>query len=171
MLPLLYLAIGAPINVALAQLTEDPAALPWPDLTQVGPHRAVVVNVTFNTPTDVVVDDAVVSNTRAKSWLGAPPLILLELLDANENLIATQNAWHPLWVRDLNEGSGESTPENESGPGTFYVAFDEDLRSIRITDLELGVELITVDVSAVVEAYCAQMPNPALCSIMKSGFE
>jgi hypothetical protein len=33
------------------------------------------------------------------------------------------------------------------------------------------MELITVDVSGPVEAYCAQMPQPALCSILKSSFE
>jgi hypothetical protein len=162
---------GLPASLIQAQLTDDPATLPWPDLSHEDPNRAVVISVTFNSPTNVVADDVIVSETRAKSFLGAPPLILIELLDQHGAVLAQQNAWHPLWVRDLNEDDGEFTPVTESGPGTFYVPLDEDLRSVRITDIELGMELITVDVSGPVEAYCAQMPQPALCSILKSSFE
>ena len=171
MVLLAVLVMALQTSEAQAQLTEDPATLPWPNLSETDPNRAVVIAVTFNSPTKVVVDDVIVSNTRAKSWLGAPPLILLERLDENGSVLAQQNAWHPLWVRDLNEGDGEIGPLTESGPGTFYVPFDQDLRSVRITDIELGMELINVDVSAQVEAYCAEMPIPALCSMFKSGFE
>ena len=171
-LPLMALAVmGLPVIESHAQLTEDPAALPWPDLFYPDPNRAVVISVTFNSPTDVVLDEVIVANTRARSSLGAPPLIRLELLDGNGAVIRQQNSWHPLWVRDLNEGDGEIGPLAESGPGTFYVPLDEDLRSVRITDIELGMELITVDVSGAVEAYCAQVPNPPLCSLFKSSFE
>jgi hypothetical protein len=74
-------------------------------------------------------------------------------------------------VRDLNEGEGESSPETDSGPGTFYIPLDENLAAVRIIDVELAMELITVDVSGPVQAYCAQMPQPTLCYIFKSSFE
>lgn len=172
--PMLFataLMMALPGGGALAQLTDDPAALPWPDLTATDPNRAVVISITFNSPTEVVVDDVMVSNARARSSLGAPLQILLELLDQDGAVLAQQNDWHPLWVRDLNEGDGERSPVTTMGPGTFFVPLDEDLHSVRIIDTELEMELITVDVSGPVDVFCGLAPTPPLCSLFKSGFE
>jgi hypothetical protein len=133
MLMVLAMSAAAP---AWAQLIVDPAALPLPDSTEPDPARAVVVSVTFNSPTEVVTNMVMVANRGARSALGAPPLILLQLLDSNDNVIAEQDAWHPLEVRDLNEGDGESLEAVESGPGTFYVILRTEFRSHSVLDVQ-----------------------------------
>jgi hypothetical protein len=168
---LMLLAMCASSSPLWAQLTGDPAAIPVPDSTESDPDRAVVVSVTFNSPTSVVTDNVIISNRGASSAAGAPPLIRLELLDSHGNLLAQQDAWHPLAVRDLNEGGGESLEEEESGPGTFYIPFDEDISAVRIIDIRLDMELVTIDVSDAVAAFCAQNPSPAQCILFKNGFE
>lgn len=158
-------------NVASAQLTVDPRLLPLPDFDYKDPGRAVVVSVQFNTGTEVVLDNVLVANTPAKASIGAPPLILLELLDKNGQVMVEQNAWHPLWVEDLDEAGVASAHLQSSGKGTFYVPLSETLHTIRISDIQLATELITVDVSAQVANYCAATPSTPVCALFVSGFE
>jgi len=156
---------------AQAQLDGDPAMIPQPELFPVDHDRAVVVSVIFNSDTDVIEDGVIISNARAPGSLGNPPLILLELLDANDNVIASQFDWHPLWTREWDDEGSESGPVDDSGTGTFYVPFDPNLAAVRISDVKLDMELMTVDVSVPVDAYCASVPVPAVCSIFMNGFE
>ncbi len=157
---------------AMAQLSDDPTTQPFPEFGVTDPQRAVVVKVQFNAATEVVLQDIIVANTRARMSLGAPALLVLEMLDQTGKVIATQNAWHPLWVRQWDEGGNtESGSVAASGPGTFYVPLSETLRAIRITDTELAQVLITVDVSAEVLAYCESTPNTPICALFLSGFE
>lgn len=154
-----------------AQLDGDPSMIPQPELFPVDHDRAVVVAVIFNSAIDVVADDVMISDTRAPGATGNPPLIMLEMLDDNANVIASQFEWHPLWTREWDDEGNESGPVDQSGTGTFYVPFDQDLDSVRIIDVRREMELITVDVSGPVDAYCASVPMPALCDLFKSGFE
>lgn len=131
---------------AMAQINVDPSTLTLPDFTQPDPDRAVVIYVLFNSPTDVQFEGFIIANVRARGSLGAPPLIKLELLDRDGNVIREQNAWHPLWVRDWDDNEQESGSVLPSGPGTFYVPQVEGLRKVRISDIQLGVELLTVTV-------------------------
>jgi len=67
----------------MAQLTDDPSTLPFPEFGVTDPQRAVVVTVQFNSATEVVLQRIIVANTRARMSIGAPPLLVLELLDHN----------------------------------------------------------------------------------------
>jgi len=158
-------------NAASAQLTGDPRQVPLPDFMFKDPNRAVVISVQFNTGTEVVLDNVMVANTPAKSSIGAPPLILLELLDKNGQVISEQNAWHPLWVEDWDEAGVASGLVEPSGKGTFYVPLSETLHSVRISDIRLAIELITVNVSTPVAEYCASTPSTPVCALFVSGFE
>jgi len=154
-----------------AQLEGDPAMMPQPDFSVPDHDRAVVVKVIFNSATDVVADGVIVSNRRARGSLGNPPLIQLEMLDANDNVIGEQFEWHPLWTTEWDDEGNESAPVDDSGTGTFYIPFDQDLVSVRINDVRRDIELVTVDVSSPVDAYCASVPMPVICSMLKDGFE
>jgi len=156
---------------ALAQLTDDPATLPLPDFNVNDPQRAVVISVHFNSAVDVQLNSVIVANTRYPGSVGDPPLILLELLDHQDNVIAKQNAWHPLWIRNWDLGGTESGDVLPAGPGTFFVPLSETLASVRISDIELGQVLLTVDVSAEVLAYCAATPATPISASFLSGFE
>ena len=111
---LLTVAMSTPL---MAQLGEDPTSIPFPEFGIYDPDRAVVMTVQFNSNIDVELLDVIVANTRAPSSIGDPPLLLLELLDHNGELIATQNAWHPLWERQWDE-----TGSTESGCGGATVS-------------------------------------------------
>ena len=163
------LLLGA--SFVSAQLADDPTLVPLPDFMFKDPNRAVVVSVQFNSSTDVVLEHVLVANTAAKSSIGAPPLILLELLDKNGQVISEQNAWHPLWVEDRDEAGVASGHVELAGSGTFYVPLSETLHSVRISDIQLASELITVDVSTQVANYCAATPSTPVCALFLSGFE
>ena len=162
----LFLSISAQ-----AQLSDDPASLPFPDLNAKDPHRAVAISVHFNSATDVTVQDVVVANTRYPGSVGAPPLILLELLDHNGEVIAEHNAWHPLWENQWDENEVESGNDLPSGPGLFLVPLSETLTSVRISDIELDLVLLTVDVQSEVMASCAAMQGSPICALYLNGFE
>ena len=164
-----FLLLG--VGVASAQLSDDPRQVPLPDRMFNEPSRAVVVSVQFNSGTEVVLDHVLIANTAAKSSIGAPPLILLELLDNDGQVISEQNAWHPLWVEDWDETGVASAYVEPSGKGTFYVPLSETLHSVRISDIQLSIELITVDVSQQVENYCSSTPATPVCALFVSGFE
>ena len=158
-------------DTAHAQLDADPATMPQPDFSAPEPGRAVVISVTFNTATDVVLDSVEVANTPAPGSEGNAALILLELLDSGDQVIGTRFEWHPLWTREWDDMGAETGFVDESGDGTFYVPLDQDLAAVRIIDADLGMELITVDVSGPIQAYCANNPASELCALLKEGFE
>lgn len=156
---------------AQAQLSDDPASLPFPDLNKKDPHRAVAISVQFNSATDVTVQDVVVTNTRYPGSVAAPPLILLELLDHNSQVIAEHNAWHPLWESQWDENEVESGNVLPSGPGLFLVPLSETLAAVRISDIELDQVLLTVDVLSAVTAYCTATKGTPICALHLDGFE
>ena len=157
---------------AFGQLTGDPANIAQPVFPYEDPERAVVIRTNFNSATDVELLEVLVANTRARSAIGAPPQLMLELIDHNDELIETRNDWHPLWERHWDEaGETESGIELDSGEGTFYVPLSSSLRKVRITDLELDQELITVDVSQSVISYCDSNQNTPICVLFMNGFE
>ena len=156
----------------LAQLTGDPAGIPKPKYPYQDPHRAVVIHVNFNSATDVELLEVLVANTRARTAIGAPPQLLLELIDHNDQVIASQNDWHPLSQRQWDEaGETESGRMLETGEGTFYLPLSSSLRKVRVTDMELDQELMTVDVSQAVIDYCDANQKTPICVLFVDGFE
>jgi len=167
-----WLWLCAPIP-ALAQLTGDPTTYTQPDFTIPDPARAIVVTVMFNSATDVVLEEVLVSEQRSGGSSQNPPLILLEFLDQDDNIIGQQYEWHPLWSREWadDEDGSETGFIDESADGSFYFPFDERMTAVRISDAQEEMELLTVDVSTEVAEYCGQSPTPVLCMIFKDGFE
>jgi hypothetical protein len=157
---------------ASGQLLDDPANLPVTLSDFFSSGRAVVVKVIFNSSTDVSLQGVLVSNTPARTSIGNPPMLLLELLDSNGQVLDSQHEWHPLLVSEWDEsGTGENMQMEFSGEGVFYVPLSETLAAVRITDLDLGLELITVDVVQEVSAYCKARPNAEPCMLFGDGFE
>ena len=65
---------------------------------------------------DVVVQDVSVANVAAPGAAGNPPLILLESLDDNGDVILARNAWSPLWENNWDDAGVESGQILPSGP-------------------------------------------------------
>ena len=157
---------------AKAQLSEDPTTLPLPNYPYSDPDRALVIKVIFNSETDLELDELMVANTRAKSAIGAPAMLILETLNAGGDIISRRNSWHPLVFREWNdESDDESSRMLESGEGTFYVPLTSDAHSIRIIDPEGPTTLLLIDISAEVLAYCTANRGSPICSLFSDGFE
>lgn len=170
----LALALLLPLTTGqnvLADVTTDPSTLTLPDFTTEYAERAVVLSVMFNSPTNVVVQNVTVANVRAPGATANPPLLKLELVDQNNNIILTQNAWHPLWERNWDDSGNESGDVAASGSGTFYVPLSGNLKSVRISDIPLGAELVSVDVSTAVESYCAAHATSSICIVDHCPFD
>ena len=169
-----YIALLAlmPAFSVLGQLTGNPANIAQPVYPYQDPQRAVVIRIKFNSAINVELLGVLVANTRARTAIGAPPQLVLELIDHRDHVIATQNDWHPLWERQWDAaGETESAIEVESGEGTFYLPLSSSLRKVRIIDMELNQELITVDVSQPVVDYCNSNPKTIICVLFADGFE
>ena len=150
--------------IAAAQLLDDPASLPIPDSSAEDHGRAVIISVQFNSPTDLALQNVKVSNVRAKGSMGDPELIRLESLNQNGELIGEQNSWHPLWVNDWDEAGEQETGDIlTSGSGTFYIPLRGSLAGVRIIDVALNHELLTVDVSNQVALYCTANLDAPIC--------
>ena len=147
-----------------AQPNTDPRTAPKPNSQIPDPERALIISVFFHSQTDVEVVDVQVANTRPRSYLGDPPLLLLELIDRDGNVIAQNNAMHPLWEFDRDIEGDESKQELPSGPGTFFVPLSGDLDSIRLSDQRLEEVLIEEPVRGVVTDYCDANPNSPICT-------
>lgn len=150
-------------QLVLADIAEDPSTLALPDYTTPSAARAVVISVMFNSATDVVVQGVSIANVAAPGAVANPPLILLETLDENGDVILARNAWNPLWETNWDDAGVESGQILPSGPGIFYVPLAGNLKSVRISDITLPQELLTVDVSTAVANYCTANPDTTIC--------
>jgi len=171
MTAMLLLCCAGCIPTLQAQLTGDPAGYPLPGPALHSAGRAVVVSVRFNSATDVVPTGVKVARTPVRNALGEAPHLLLELLDAQGRVIGARESDHPLEVRDWDVDGNESGSALPDGPGTFYVPLAENLAAVRIRDLRLDQELLTVDVAAEVQDYCAANGGSPICVIFRDGFE
>lgn len=164
------LAILLPCST-LAQLLEPPSAYPMPDVSQADPDRALALSLTFNAQTGVVVDDLTVSNRRARTALGEPPELSVELYRDDGLLISSQFMQNPLFSRNWDENGDEATITQDESPVIMFVAISERLARVRILDVETGNELADIDVSSVISSYCQQNSPTPNCPIFGSGFE
>lgn len=164
------LAVFLPCS-ALAQLFEPPSAYPMPDVNLPDPDRALALSLTFNAQTGVTVDDLTVSNRRARSALGPPPELSVELYRVDGSLISSQFMHNPLFSRDWGENGDEATITLDESSVIFFVAMSVRLARVRIMDVETGAELADIDVSSVVDNFCQQNSPTPICPIFGDGFE
>lgn len=156
---------------------DDPSQEPIPAFEVPDSAQSIIVEVFFNSPTDVDVIETAVSEWPAAGRAGGPPLISVEVLDDSGGLLEAYNAWHPLWVEHGKEGNDEEETEDpqqgfvveQSGEGVFIFPFYPDAETVSITDIELGEELIEVDVHRTVVAYCVENGDDPGCETVCVG--
>jgi hypothetical protein len=137
----------------------DPRIESIPEFVAPVLERGLALTVQFNNATDVEVVEAIVTDTDSPMHLGNPPLILVESLDGSRATLNQFNAWHPLWLHEQTEDGEENLTILTAGVGTFIAPFHPRTRSIRVSDVELGLELVTADVADVVIDFCAANPT------------
>lgn len=141
----------------------DPALEPIPTVEFPDSAQSIVFKVAFNSPTDVELIGAEVTNSPPPARIGGPPLISVEVFDGPGGLIEQFNEWHPLWVEHEDDnGQHEMTVEN-SGEGRFVVEFAPDIGTVRITDIQLDLVLIEIDAHQIVVDYCAINSDDPSC--------
>jgi hypothetical protein len=149
---------------AFAQTPDDPASAPIPTIEPFTSAESIVVQVVFNTPTDVEFALGTVSQAPPPALLDGPPLIKVEVFDVQGSLIQEFNEWHPLWIEAIDQSGDLEMIVEESGEGRFVIPFSADIGDVRITDLEMDQELISIDARQVVLDYCAATPSDAGCA-------
>lgn len=159
---------------ALAQGT-DPSVEPLPDPGFANPGRALVVQVQLDGNGGAVALGSVVSAVPGRAHTGDPPLLRVTWRDAAGNMLGAHNAWDPRWEFEHTATGGERRNLLASIETGFDVPFSPAIASVTIRDLQAGQDLLTVDVSATVEAFCTS--TPAACQqgigeqIFADGFE
>lgn len=125
-----------------AQQTTGPH---WPvhtlDLGQ--DQQSIVLRLQFNGPQDVSLESARVVTGRAFGRRAEPPLLRLRLRDADGTILDQFNAWHPLWAFRF-DGPTERRILRTSASGQFVMPFSPLLAQIDVSDVRLGVDLISV---------------------------
>lgn len=157
----------------------DPAVEPIPVLESDRGAKSIIIRVFFNSPTDVEFTSGAVSKAPAPAHVGGPPLIQVEVLDGSGDLVEEYNDWHPLWTEihgDHDDGNGGEHDEDgnggghhamviaESGEGRFIIGYAPEIVSVKISDIELGQDLVEVDARRIIVDYCADKRDDPDCA-------
>lgn len=159
----LVLALAASGLTALAQTPDDPETAPIPTIEPFSSAESIVIEVVFQSPTEVEFVRGTVSLAPPPALIGGPPLIKIEVFDVSGQLLEEFNEWHPLWVEAIDESGDLEMIVEDSGEGRFVFAFAPDIGTVTITDIELNQELIEIDARQIVLAYCAGSPGDPGC--------
>ena len=144
----------------------DPSVEPIPTIEVFDSAQSISTRVLFNTPTDVGLLSAGVSNLPPPALIGGPPLIRVVVFDVNWNLLVEFNEWHPLLVEHEGANGGLDTFVEESGEGCFLFPFAPNVGKVMITDIELGQELIEIDANHIEVDYCAANDSDSACELV-----
>lgn len=160
-------AIAASSVVSFGQSpesTSDPDLEPAPTVFASDAAQSIVLLVEFNSATDVELVSGTISKSPPPGRTGGPPLIGVEVMDVAGGVIEAYNAWHPLWVETELEDGSRGIDIAPSGEGRFIFPFAPDVGIVRITDIELDLELIEIDARQIVLDYCAVSPSDPSCA-------
>jgi hypothetical protein len=108
-------------------------------------QQSLVLRLFFDGPTNVSLESARVVAGRTFGRRADPPLLRLQLSNAQAVVLEQFNAWHPLWTFSFDGPSGvERRVIRPSGSAQFVMPFRPDLARIAVDDVRLAVNLITV---------------------------
>lgn len=132
----------------------DPATQPLPSADFANPGRGVVVKVLLDADGTAQHLGSLVSNVPPRGHAGDPPLLWVEWGTASGALLGAHNSWDPRWEFEETSTGGERKNDLAQADGAFAVPFHPNLSWVRISDQRTSQELITVDVSVEVQAFC-----------------
>lgn len=157
------------LGLPTAWAQDDPSTAPLPDLNDVlgDTRRALVVEALIFGDGTAVAGMVAVSTTPPRARLGNPPLILVEWFDKENNPLGEMNAWDPRWEFQETSDGGEKMEIQPEGLGQFVIPFDHAIAFVTISDQQTDEELITVNVTEEVQAFCIENPDHPECE----GFE
>jgi hypothetical protein len=157
------LTLGRPAR--RASLPLDPTAEEIPEFALPILERGLAIDVQFDTATDATLVATYVTATDSPADVGNPPLMQVDCLDADGTLLYEFTDWHPLWMHEEGESGDEELVILESAEKTFIAPFHPLLDAIRITDIELDVEVLLADVGDVVRDFCTTNSMEPTCQL------
>jgi hypothetical protein len=140
------------------------------DLSEIGTdsRRTLFVSALIRMDGTAEPVEAFVSDFPPGTSIADPAQIRLEYLDAGDQVIGQRNAWDPRWEFYETDESGEAQRTLDEAIGEFGFPFDSRIFSVRITDLQDELELLTIDVSSVVLQFCLDNPDDPNCADVPS---
>ncbi len=158
------LATGVVVTLtqgSLAASGDDPAAAPIPTYDYADPAKAFVVDLDLGLSGASVVHTSVVEAPSA-SHVGDPPLLKLVVSDEDGIVLDRSDAWDPRWTFVGTDGGPESM-QVQARRGFLTVPFDGDAGSLLVRDQVAGSDLVTVDLTGAVHAFCVANPTDPEC--------
>jgi hypothetical protein len=144
--------------------TSDPRSAPFPVLDSADPQKSVVVELRFDDRFDVTTESVRVVPERTRVRAGDPPLLQVDVMNLEGEVIETFNAWHPQWVFVEGEGGGESRIVEPGAVGSILCPFTAAAAEMRITDVAAATEVAVVDVLPGVHDFCRENPQDPDCA-------
>ncbi len=143
---------------------------PVPEFEWTTTNKIISLSMNFMSRTVLDVPQIEVRYANGPQPEGGPPMLKLELLNAGWSPFAQVKAWNPLLVL------GTLDPEIglPHGPAVWLdevmteipVRFSPYLAFIRISDLELGQTLATIDVRPAIQKFCAEHTEDEDCKLI-----
>ncbi|TDG11376.1 hypothetical protein E2F43_18490 [Seongchinamella unica] len=153
-----------------SSLEADPSTSPVPNISELilDSRRGIYIELSVFADGSTQLLGSGVTDLPPGATDDDPPLLLLQFLDASGQIIGVQNGWDPRYEYEQT-GTGEQVVLLAEGIGRFQVPFDHRITHIRFLDQQLAtpLELVDVDVSDLVQAFCLGNPADDNCT----GFE
>jgi hypothetical protein len=157
-----------PVRI-LAQVPDtsssDPRTAPIPELDFDDPSKSMVVRLNFINRTDVEFNSAKVTFERPHTHIGDPPLLRVQIFDDKGHLVDEFNAWHPLWAFQYEEDGSESLIILPNATGQFVFLFQPNLALMKVSDIPLNKEIISVDLKPAIQRFCEENRDDPDCRI------
>ena len=153
----------AGIGSAAYGQSNDPRSDPFPILDYGDPAKTIVVELRFDDRFDVTIQSVEVVPERTRGLAGDPPLLMVEVMDLDGEVVETFNAWHPQWVFVENAGGGESLIIQQGAVGRILCPFAPGLAEMRITDMAAEMEMASVDLLPAVHDFCRESSEDPDC--------
>jgi hypothetical protein len=166
-----YLGFAVLLMILTPQVNADLSTAPIPQFALDEWKKSIVVTLFFDEAMNVdLVTDPTISDFPAPTYAGAPPDLLIRLIDKNGTELRRFNSWHPLrntvWEDRVVDGrtvQAEKVVRANSAQIPFVIPFVGNLAQMEVYDVEENRHLITVRLDTIIAEWCGDNPTQVLC--------
>jgi len=126
-------------------------------------QKSIAVGLRFMGPSTATLESVKVFFGRAHGRAGNPPLLGVQLLDLNTNVIGSFNAWNPRYVYVYDNEGRDSLMVLPEATGSIIFPFAPNIASMTVKDKESQSEVISVDVLPYSHDFCRKNPSDPDC--------
>lgn len=141
----------------------SPQVDPFPVLETADGSKAMVVRLQFVDRNNVVLTSTKVVFGRAHVRAGDPPLLRVQLMSDRDVLVGQFNAWHPMWAFQQKPDGTEQRIIRPNARGRLVFPFRPDLKRMNVIDVPQEQQVISVDLSGAILAFCQTNPADSEC--------